>query len=198
MVKLREGTTKKLEQNAGKVHFRRWKAMSISSRISLIVLILVGLAAVFAAQLAPYDPVAIFYRDTAPNADFLFGTDSMGRDVLSRMLYGARYSLVIGLGATAFALVFGSIFGALAAVSRKWVSEIIMRIMDVVMSFPGIALAATFVVVFGRSVPSLIFGLPDWVAVAIGCYVAVALLNSVAWLLTDVPEADPPEGDGEA
>ncbi len=48
------------------------------------------------------------------------------------------------------------------------------------------------------SAPSLLFGLPDWVAVAIGCYVAVALLNSVAWLLTDIPEADPPEGDGEA
>ena len=159
MVKLREGTTKKLEQNAGKVHFRRWKAMSISSRISLIVLLLVCLCAVFAAQLAPYDPVEIFYRDTPPNSEFIFGTDGMGRDVFSRMLYGARYSLVIGLGATAFALVFGSIFGALAAVSRKWVSEVIMRIMDVVMSFPGIALAATFVVVFGRSVPSLIFAI---------------------------------------
>ncbi len=47
------------------------------------------------------------------------------------------------------------------------------------------------------SAPSLIFGLPDWVAVALGCYVAVALLNSVAWLLTDVPDADPSAGDGE-
>ena len=48
------------------------------------------------------------------------------------------------------------------------------------------------------SAPSLLFGLPDWVAVALGCYVAVALLNSVAWLLTDIPDADPSKGDGEA
>ncbi|WP_302393489.1 dipeptide/oligopeptide/nickel ABC transporter permease/ATP-binding protein, partial [Eggerthella sinensis] len=90
---------------------------------------------------------------------FLFGTDDKGRDVLSRMMYGARYSLIIGLGATTFALICGSIIGAIAAVSRKWVSEVIMRIMDVVMSFPGIALAATFVLVFGNSVPSLIFAI---------------------------------------
>lgn len=158
-MKLREETTQKLEQNAGRLKLRRWRAMSITGRISLIVLVLVCLAAIFAQQLAPYDPIAIFLRDTPPNPEFLFGTDSTGRDILSRMLYGARYSLVIGLGATAFALIMGSIFGSLAAVSRKSVSEVIMRIMDVIMSFPGIALAATFVVVFGRSVPSLIFAI---------------------------------------
>ncbi|WP_415997143.1 dipeptide/oligopeptide/nickel ABC transporter permease/ATP-binding protein, partial [Gordonibacter pamelaeae] len=70
-----------------------------------------------------------------------------------------RYSLIIGLGATAFALICGSIIGAVAAVSRKWVSEVIMRVLDVVMSFPGIALAATFVIAFGSSVPSLIFAI---------------------------------------
>ena len=75
------------------------------------------------------------------------------------MMYGARYSLVIGLGATAFALVLGSIIGSLAAVTRKGISEVIMRILDVIMSFPGIALAATFVVVFGNSLPTLIFAI---------------------------------------
>ena len=95
----------------------------------------------------------------APSAAHLFGTDTQGRDVLSRMMYGARYSLVIGLGATAFALILGSIIGAIAAVTRKWVSEVIMRVLDVLMSFPGIALAATFVVVFGNSLPSLILAI---------------------------------------
>lgn len=75
------------------------------------------------------------------------------------MMYGARYSLTIGLGATAFALVCGSIIGSLAAVSRKWISEVIMRILDIIMSFPGIALAATFVIVFGNNLPSLIFAI---------------------------------------
>ncbi len=75
------------------------------------------------------------------------------------MMYGGRYSLVIGLGATAFALVFGSIIGAIAAVVRGWLSNLIMRILDIIMSFPGIALAATFVIVFGNSLPSLIFAI---------------------------------------
>ena len=159
MVKLRENTTTKLESNPGKVHFRRWKAMSIGSRISLIVLVLIVMIAVLANIIAPHDPYAIFTARQAPDAQFLFGTDDKGRDVLSRMMYGARYSLIIGLGATAFALICGSIIGAIAAVSRKWVSEVIMRILDVVMSFPGIALAATFVIAFGSSVPSLIFAI---------------------------------------
>lgn len=159
MVKLRGNLTQKMEENAGKVRFRRWNAMSLGARISLAVLILIALIAVFAGQLAPYNPLEIFTARQAPSSEFLFGTDDKGRDILSRMMYGARYSLVIGLGATAFALVFGSVIGALAAVSSKWVSEVIMRILDIIMSFPGIALAATFVVVFGNTLPSLIFAI---------------------------------------
>lgn len=156
MVKLREKTTQKLE---GKVRFRRWKNMTIGARISLIVLVLVVLIAILANMIAPHNPYEIFTARQAPNAEFLFGTDDKGRDILSRMMYGARYSLVIGLGATAFALVFGSIIGALAAVTRSWISNIIMRVLDIIMSFPGIALAATFVIVFGNSLPSIIFAI---------------------------------------
>lgn len=154
--KLREKTTQKLE---GKVRFRRWRNMPVSSRIGLIILIAIVLIAVFANFLAPYNPYEITVARQAPDAAHLFGTDDKGRDVLSRMMYGGRYSLVIGLGATAFALVFGSIIGSLAAVVRSWLSNLIMRILDIVMSFPGIALAATFVIVFGNSVPSLIFAI---------------------------------------
>ena len=159
MVQLRKNLTETMESSAGKVHFRRWKAMSIGARISLIVLVIIVLIAALANFIAPHNPLEIFTARQAPDAQFLFGTDDKGRDVLSRMMYGARYSLVIGLGATGFALICGSIIGALAAVSRKWVSEVIMRILDVVMSFPGIALAATFVVVFGTNLPSLIFAI---------------------------------------
>ena len=159
MVQLRGNLTKKMEDNAGKVRFRHLKAMTVGSRISLIVLVLVAMIAVLANIIAPHDPYEIFTARMAPDSQFLFGTDDKGRDVLSRMMYGARYSLVIGLGATAFALVAGSIVGAIAAVSRKWVSEVIMRICDIIMSFPGIALAATFVLSFGASIPSLIFAI---------------------------------------
>jgi len=160
--KLRGGLTEKLEQNAGKVRFRRWKNMTVGARVSLILLAAVILMAILAPAIAPYDPLATdFTPRQAPSGENLFGTDNKGRDILSRVMYGAQYSLVIGLGATSFALVMGSIIGSIAAVSRKWVSEVIMRVLDVIMSFPGIALAATFVVMFGRNLPTLIF--------AIGC-----------------------------
>ena len=138
---------------------RRWHAMSIGSRISIVVLVLVALVAICANFLSPHSPFEIFKSRQAPNGEFLFGTDEKGRDILSRMMFGARYSLAIGFGATLLALVGGCIIGSVAAVSRKWISEVIMRIMDVVMSFPGIALAAVFVSVFGNSVPSIVLAI---------------------------------------
>lgn len=138
---------------------RRWAAMSIGSRISIVVLILVAFIALFANFLAPHDPFEIFKARQAPNGEFLFGTDEKGRDILSRMMFGARYSLAIGFGATTLAFVAGCIIGSVAAVSRKWISEVIMRIMDIIMAFPGIALAAVFVSVFGNSVPSIVLAI---------------------------------------
>ena len=160
MVKFREKTTAKLEANAGKkISFHRLRAMSTLGKISLVVLLLLVLMAITATLIAPYDPLKIYTARTAPGAEFLFGTDDKGRDVLSRIMYGARYSLVIGLGSTALALVTGAIIGAVAAVTRTWISEVIMRIIDIIMSFPGIALAATVVVVMSPSIPSLIIAI---------------------------------------
>ncbi len=153
---MRRKLTQKLESNAGKARFNRFSAMPLGARISLIVLVLIALAAIFAPLIAPHNPLEIFKARQAPSAEFPFGTDEKGRDVLSRMIYGSRYSLVIGLAATALALLVGSIVGSFAAVSRKWVSEVIMRITDIIMSFPGIALAAVFVSVFGNSLPIII------------------------------------------
>ena len=151
---MRRKLTEKMEQP--NVRFKRIRAMSWGARISLLVLALVALAAILAPVIAPHDPLEIFNARQAPGDGFLFGTDDKGRDILSRMIYGARYSLVIGLCATAFALLMGAIIGSIAAVARKSVSEVIMRIMDIIMSFPGIALAAMFVSVFGNSLPIII------------------------------------------
>ncbi len=160
MVKIREKQTEQLEKAASKgLKLGGWKKMTLSSKIAAVVLALVALTAILAPLLAPYSPVEIFTARQAPGNGFIFGTDDKGRDILSRMLYGGRYSLIIGFGATAMALVCGSVVGALAAVSRKSVSEAIMRILDIIMSIPGIALAAVFVSILGNSVPSIIFAI---------------------------------------
>ena len=152
--------TAQLEKAASKgLKFSGIKQMSLPSKISLVLLVLVALSAILAPLIAPHDPLEITKAYQPPNGDYLFGTDNAGRDILSRMLYGGRYSLVIGFGATLFALVLGSIIGAIAAVSRKAISEVIMRILDVIMSIPGIALAAILVLILGNSVPAIIFSI---------------------------------------
>lgn len=157
MVKIREAQTEKLEEAASSgARFSGLSNMSTSSKIALALLVVVALLAVLASVVAPHGPTEIFNARQAPGDGFLFGTDDKGRDILSRMLYGGRYSLVIGFGATGLALVLGSIVGAVAAVARKAVSEVIMRILDIVMSIPGIALAAVLVSIMGPSVPSII------------------------------------------
>src|SRR5699024_1854572 len=81
------------------------------------------------------------------------------RDVFSRVLHGARSSLLIGLIATLCALLAAAVIGSVAATAARWTSEILMRVLDVIMSFPGIALAAVFVAVFGNSLPVLILAI---------------------------------------
>ena len=160
MTKIREEQTKKLEKAASKgAKFHGLKNMSIPSKISVVLLVLVALSAILAPVIAPHDPLEIGMAYQPPSADHIFGTDNAGRDILSRMLYGGRFSLVIGFGATLFALVLGSVIGAVAAVSRKAVSEVIMRVLDVIMSIPGIALAAILVLILGNSVPAIIFSI---------------------------------------
>ncbi|MFF4791226.1 dipeptide/oligopeptide/nickel ABC transporter permease/ATP-binding protein [Streptomyces sp. NPDC001276] len=133
----------------------RFRALPLSSRLALGVLGIVVLAAVFAPLIAA-DPLATGTPVQAPGGAHWFGTDRVGRDIFARVVYGARYSLVIGLGSTAAALVLGAVLGSLAATSRKLGDESVMRTLDIVMAFPPIALAAVLVTVFGTSLPVLI------------------------------------------
>ncbi len=127
------------------------------SRIALGVLLVLALMAIAAPFVTSYDPLASGTPVQPPSATHWFGTDRQGRDIFARLVYGARYSLTIGLAATTIALVAAAILGSIAATARKWISEILMRVLDIVMSFPGIALAAVFVSVFGRSLHVLVF-----------------------------------------
>lgn len=153
---IRSETTKKLSVPG--LSLAGLRQLPLASRIALAVLALVCLAAMLAPLIAPYDPLAtgLTRGPAAPDLAHFFGTDRQGRDIFSRLVHGARYSLIIGLAATAVALLAASIMGAIAATSGKWVSEALMRVLDMVMSFPGIALAVVFVTVFGQSLPVLV------------------------------------------
>ncbi|MGW3631006.1 dipeptide/oligopeptide/nickel ABC transporter permease/ATP-binding protein [Streptomyces sp. NPDC005122] len=137
----------------------RLRRLPVLSRIAVCFLAVVVLLALFAPLLSPHDPLDQQPRADGsghPSAGHWMGQDSLGRDILSRLMYGARWSLAIGLGATALALVVGALLGAVAATSRKAVDETLMRCLDVVMAFPGIALAAVLVAVFGGGITVLI------------------------------------------
>ncbi|MDF1586940.1 ABC transporter permease [Marinimicrococcus flavescens] len=107
-----------------------------------ILLLIVGLAAIFADLLAPSDPLKISIRTRfePPGAEWLFGTDNFGRSQWSRVLYGARLSLMIGLGVVILNAVFGTLVGALAGYFRS-LDNLLMRITDAFMAFPVILLA---------------------------------------------------------
>lgn len=137
----------------------RFKALPWGSRIALLFLIMIVLAAIFAPVLAPHDPLESFIPATPPGAEHFFGTDRLGRDIFSRLLFGAQSSLMIGLGAVALAILAGALLGSFAATSSKSVNEIIMRLMDILMAFPGIALAAVLLAAFGNSVPTIIIAI---------------------------------------
>ncbi|SNS63852.1 peptide/nickel transport system permease protein [Actinomadura meyerae] len=128
-----------------------------ASRVALGVLLVIAVAALAAPLIARHDPLTTGIASQAPSGEHWFGTDRVGRDVFARVLYGARWSLAIGLGATLLALAVGALLGALAATTHRVVDEIIMRCLDVVMAFPAVALAAVLVTVFGKSLPVLIF-----------------------------------------
>ena len=134
-------------------------ALPLVSRVAVVFLVLLGVLAVFAPLLAPFGPLATGTPVQPPSAEHWMGTDAIGRDIFSRVAHGARSSLLIGLAATGAALVAAAVIGSIAATGAKLLSEVVMRVLDVVMSFPGIALAAVFVAVFGNSLPVLVFAI---------------------------------------
>ena len=115
------------------------------------------IVAVFAQVIAPHDPTQQ-YRDAllvppvwqeGGRADFLLGTDAVGRDMLSRLIFGAQYSLFIGIVVVAIALIGGIFVGLLAGFFGGWVDTVIMRVMDVILAFPSLLLALVLVAVLG-------------------------------------------------
>jgi len=116
-----------------------------------IVLALLCVIAAFAPVLAPHDPTEMFQdnRMEGSSDTFLLGTDQFGRDLLSRVIYGARVSLVVGISAVMVSVVFGTLFGLIAGYFGRWIDGFIMRVMDVLFAFPEILLALAIVAALG-------------------------------------------------
>ncbi|TYK52470.1 ABC transporter permease [Actinomadura decatromicini] len=116
-------------------------------------LALVAVAALWPSLLAGHQPNAVdpAHALAGPGSGHPFGTDQLGRDILSRIVYGTRASVTIGLGATAFAVVAGSVLSTLAALGGRAADELVMRTTDVFLAFPGLLLAMLVVAVLGGS-----------------------------------------------
>ena len=127
-------------------------------RVGMFSIALLIFVAIFAPYVAPYDPEKMLaLPKTAPCAEYLFGTDNYGRDIFSRILYGAQVSLEVGIIAVGIGATAGYVFGMLAGYFEGWVDLIIMRVMDILFAFPSILLAILISTVLGRGlVPTMV------------------------------------------
>lgn len=124
-----------------------------SAMLGLVIIIVLIVSAILAPLLAPYDPIDQNFREQLqpPNAKHLLGTDEFGRDILSRMLYGSRIALMVGIMADSIALVLGVVLGLVAGYYGRWADTMIMRFTDVMLAFPYLLLAMIVVAILGPS-----------------------------------------------
>jgi len=149
--------------------WRRFKRNHLAM-VGLGFLIFLGLVAIFAPLIAPYsitERASGQFRQP-PSADHWFGTDAIGRDMFSRIVYGARVSLRIGFAATAISVIIGLLCGALAGFFGGVTDTVITRVIDVFLAIPYIVLAVAIASVFGRSENAIIIvlGVTGWLAIA--------------------------------
>ena len=128
---------------------------------SLIVILLLVLSAVFAPLIAPYDPAIPDYDSLldGPSATHFLGTDAYGRDILSRIIWGGRVSLSVGFLSVALGGVVGIIIGLLSGFFGGWLDGVLMRLMDVLLAFPGIILAIGVVALLGPGIDNVIYSI---------------------------------------
>ncbi len=137
--------------------WRGLKSAPPTALFGLTVISLYILIAIFAPILAPYGEAEIFPMSYAPWSDeFLFGTDQLGRDVLSRLIYGARNTIGIAVATTFLAFVIGGSLGIAAAISQNWLDHLLSRSVDVLMAIPSLIFALMLLSMFGSTATNLI------------------------------------------
>lgn len=126
---------------------------SKTSFIGLCIISILILTAIFAPVIATHSPTeqSIIDRYQAPSSEYLLGSDELGRDIFSRIVYGSRISIQIGVIAVGIALIVGVLLGGVAGYFGRWIDQIIMRVIDIMMAFPSILLAIALVAVLGPS-----------------------------------------------
>ena len=149
-----------VEESGSLLHytgFLRRLAQSKGAMVGLAILLLLVLMAVFAPAIAPYDPLELNARDymQPPGVHHLFGADPLGRDVLSRVIFGARISLVIGTISVSIGMVLGTSIGLVSGYYGGWIDGVLMRIVEVMLAFPGVLLALVIVSILGPSLRNL-------------------------------------------
>lgn len=154
--------------------------------VALVVLTLLLLCAIVPDLLAPYDPLAIEMRDRlqSPSVTHPFGTDDFGRDILSRIIYGARISLQVGIVAVGIAAVVGISTGLLAGYGGGWLDTILMRLMDIIFAFPAILLAISIMALLGPSTVNVMIAIgivyiPIFARIVRGATLAIKELDYV-------------------
>jgi len=154
-------TLKLTEQNRPRVEQRRRLLRRLRRSgnvvVGVTILALIAALALLAPVISSYNPelMAPLDRLQPPSAAHLFGTDDFGRDVLTRVLFGAQISLVVGLVSVAVASVAGSLLGVVAGYTGGTTDSVIMRLIDVMLAFPSILLALVIVAILGRSLPNV-------------------------------------------
>jgi peptide/nickel transport system permease protein len=125
------------------------------------ILLLLTAAALFAPVIAPYDPLGQnLDQDLIPrSSEHWLGTDKLGRDILSRIIYGGRISLLVGITTVALSLAIGIVIGSLSGYFGGWIDQMLMRLVDILMAFPGILLAIAFTAVLGPGLDHVILAL---------------------------------------
>lgn len=158
------------------------------SWVGLALLILIVMAAVFAPWLAPHDPLQqhIISRLAPPSAEFWLGTDSYGRDVLSRIIYGARVSLLVGFVAILIAMTIGTTLGVLAGYIGGLFDRLVMGLVDVLLSFPTLVLGLMIAAMLGASLENLIIAIA---ITEIAPFVRVARAPTISLKQRDFVEA---------
>ena len=135
----------------------------------LIIIGIISIMAIFAPLIAPFDPDAINVKNILlpPSSSHLMGTDGLGRDVYSRMLFGARISLLVGIVAVGIATIIGILLGAIAGFYRGWIDTIIMRLVDIMLSIPTFFLILAVIAFLTPSIWNImiVIGLTSWMGV---------------------------------